>query len=138
MALPASARADAPQTFSGDQIIDKGHQFFGGLSGALADLVQEGGRRWGLPIILGESDPEGCAACPSRTHPENAYRDGALYGEERLDALLSAVIALLILPRGFGILRLPTFAQFSAIFLSTCGRDVEAIAGHGRQSARPI
>jgi len=49
LALPASARADAPQTFSGDQIIDKGHQFFGGLSGALADLVQEAGRRWGLP-----------------------------------------------------------------------------------------
>jgi xylan 1,4-beta-xylosidase len=33
----------------------------------------------GLPIILGESDPEGCAACPTTTHPENAYRDGPLY-----------------------------------------------------------
>jgi len=33
----------------------------------------------GLPIVLGESDPEGCAACPARTHPENAYRDGPLY-----------------------------------------------------------
>ncbi len=33
----------------------------------------------GLPIVLGESDPEGCAACPASTHPENAYRDGPLY-----------------------------------------------------------
>jgi xylan 1,4-beta-xylosidase len=34
----------------------------------------------GLPVILGESDPEGCAACPASSRPENAYRDGALYG----------------------------------------------------------
>jgi xylan 1,4-beta-xylosidase len=32
------------------------------------------------PIILGESDPEGCAACGTRTHPQNAYRNGPLYG----------------------------------------------------------
>ncbi|MGA2185606.1 MAG: beta-xylosidase [Bryobacteraceae bacterium] len=32
-----------------------------------------------LPIILSESDPEGCAACSARTHPQNAYRNGALY-----------------------------------------------------------
>ncbi|HEY1722076.1 MAG TPA: beta-xylosidase [Magnetospirillaceae bacterium] len=32
-----------------------------------------------LPVILGESDPEGCAACPATTNPENAYRDGPLY-----------------------------------------------------------
>ncbi len=32
-----------------------------------------------LPIILGESDPEGCAACSARTHPQNAYRNGTLY-----------------------------------------------------------
>jgi xylan 1,4-beta-xylosidase len=31
------------------------------------------------PIILGESDPEGCAACSARTHPQNAYRNGAQY-----------------------------------------------------------
>ena len=31
------------------------------------------------PIILGESDPEGCAACPATDHPENAYRNGPLY-----------------------------------------------------------
>ena len=31
------------------------------------------------PIILGESDPEGCAACSARTNPQNAYRNGSLY-----------------------------------------------------------
>ena len=40
----------------------------------------------GLPVILGESDPEGCAACSTRTHPENAYRDGALYGASVVEA----------------------------------------------------
>lgn len=32
-----------------------------------------------LPIIIGESDPEGCAACPVRTNPANAYRNGTMY-----------------------------------------------------------
>jgi xylan 1,4-beta-xylosidase len=31
------------------------------------------------PIVLGESDPEGCAACSVRTNPENAYRNGTMY-----------------------------------------------------------
>ncbi len=31
------------------------------------------------PIIIGESDPEGCAACSARTSPQNAYRNGPLY-----------------------------------------------------------
>jgi xylan 1,4-beta-xylosidase len=31
------------------------------------------------PIIIGESDPEGCAACSMRTNPENAYRNGTMY-----------------------------------------------------------
>lgn len=33
----------------------------------------------GLPVIIGESDPEGCAACGMATNPENAYRNGTLY-----------------------------------------------------------
>ncbi len=32
-----------------------------------------------LPIILSESDPEGCAACSARVYPQNAYRNGTLY-----------------------------------------------------------
>ena len=31
------------------------------------------------PIIIGESDPEGCAACSMQDYPENAYRNGTMY-----------------------------------------------------------
>ncbi|HLJ46702.1 MAG TPA: hypothetical protein VKU01_11875 [Bryobacteraceae bacterium] len=33
----------------------------------------------GLPIVISESDPEGCAACSARVYPQNAYRNGTLY-----------------------------------------------------------
>jgi xylan 1,4-beta-xylosidase len=33
----------------------------------------------GRPIIIGESDPDGCAACPSTLYPQNGYRNGTLY-----------------------------------------------------------
>ena len=33
----------------------------------------------GLPIVLSESDPEGCAACSARVYPQNAYRNTSLY-----------------------------------------------------------
>ena len=32
-----------------------------------------------VPIVIGESDPEGCAACSVKTNPENAYRNGTMY-----------------------------------------------------------
>ena len=32
-----------------------------------------------LPIVIGESDPEGCAACPVSSYPQNAYRNGTMY-----------------------------------------------------------
>jgi xylan 1,4-beta-xylosidase len=32
-----------------------------------------------LPVIIGESDPEGCAACPADIFPNNGYRNGTLY-----------------------------------------------------------
>ncbi|PYT78860.1 MAG: beta-xylosidase [Acidobacteria bacterium] len=32
------------------------------------------------PIILGENDPEGCAACSAKERPQNAYRNESLYG----------------------------------------------------------
>jgi xylan 1,4-beta-xylosidase len=40
-----------------------------------------------LPIFLSESDPEGCAACSAQTHPQNAYRNGALYPVYEAEAL---------------------------------------------------
>ena len=33
----------------------------------------------GLPIVLSEADPEGCAACSSKVNPANNYRNGTLY-----------------------------------------------------------
>lgn len=33
----------------------------------------------GKPIIIGESDPDGCAACPTTFYPQNGYRNGTLY-----------------------------------------------------------
>jgi len=32
-----------------------------------------------LPIIIGESDPEGCAACSEDFYPQYAYRNGTMY-----------------------------------------------------------
>lgn len=39
------------------------------------------------PIILGESDPEGCAACSAKEHPQNLYRNGPLYGAYIIEVL---------------------------------------------------
>jgi xylan 1,4-beta-xylosidase len=40
-----------------------------------------------LPIILSESDPEGCAACSARVYPQNAYRNGPLYAAYTADVM---------------------------------------------------
>src|SRR6266487_2085784 len=32
-----------------------------------------------LPVIIGECDPEGCAACSVNYSPQNAYRNGTMY-----------------------------------------------------------
>ena len=46
------------------------------------------------PIILGESDPEGCAACSAQKNPQNLYRNGPLYASYMTEVLnLSAEIA---------------------------------------------
>src|SRR5687768_4335610 len=39
------------------------------------------------PIIIGESDPEGCAACGVSTNPENAYRNGTMYSSYTAEQL---------------------------------------------------
>jgi xylan 1,4-beta-xylosidase len=48
--------------------VDKGFQ-----------IVREFPKFQNLPIVLSESDPEGCAACSARVYPQNAYRNGTLY-----------------------------------------------------------
>jgi xylan 1,4-beta-xylosidase len=42
-------------------------------------IVREFPKFQSLPIVLSESDPEGCAACSARVYPQNAYRNGPLY-----------------------------------------------------------
>jgi xylan 1,4-beta-xylosidase len=39
------------------------------------------------PVVIGESDPEGCAACPERTNPSNAYRNGTMYSSYTAEQL---------------------------------------------------
>ena len=50
------------------QDIDRGFEVVAGFPG-LKDR----------PIIIGESDPDGCAACPATVFPQNGYRNGTLY-----------------------------------------------------------
>lgn len=45
------------------------------------------------PVILGEWDPEGCAACSAKKNPQNAYRNGPLYATYTVEAL-DATLAL--------------------------------------------
>jgi xylan 1,4-beta-xylosidase len=42
-------------------------------------IIAEFARFRTLPVILSESDPEGCGACAARFYPQNAYRNGPLY-----------------------------------------------------------
>jgi xylan 1,4-beta-xylosidase len=43
------------------------------------EIIAKYPRFRGLPIILSEADPEGCAACSMKMNPANAYRNGPLY-----------------------------------------------------------
>jgi hypothetical protein len=53
---PAYADPGNPQTFRARELVDSGHQLFGGVSRGLALAVQEAVRRWGEPngYILGQ------------------------------------------------------------------------------------
>jgi len=46
-----------------------------------------------LPVVISESDPEGCAACAARTHPQNGYRNTSQYASYEAE-LLSGTLAL--------------------------------------------
>lgn len=52
-------------------------------------IVREFEKFRNLPIILSESDPEGCAACSAQVYPQNAYRNGTLYPGYEAAALKS-------------------------------------------------
>jgi xylan 1,4-beta-xylosidase len=44
------------------------------------------------PIILGESDPEGCAACSAKSNPQNSYRNGPLYAAYTAEVLNNILV----------------------------------------------
>jgi len=73
VALSRPALADTPAPFSLDEVVDSGHRFFGAVSRGLAEVVQEAGRRWGLPngYILGQE-------------ASAAFVGGLRYGEGKL------------------------------------------------------
>ena len=72
-ALARESRAENPETFSTNELVDSGHQFFGGVSRGLALAIREAVRRWGEPdgYILGQ---EG----------SGAFIGGVRYGEGQL------------------------------------------------------
>ena len=43
------------------------------------EIVASNPRFKDLPIVIGECDPEGCAACGMSVAPENGYRNGTMY-----------------------------------------------------------
>jgi hypothetical protein len=62
-----------PNTFQTQELVDSGHQFFGGISRGLALALQEAVRRWGEPngYILGQE-------------ASGAFFGGLRYGEGKL------------------------------------------------------
>jgi hypothetical protein len=72
-AFATPARADAPEQFAPEEIIDDGQRFFGTVSRGLAQVVQEAVRRWGLPnaYILGQE-------------ASGAFVAGLRYGEGKM------------------------------------------------------
>ena len=70
----APARANAPEPFGPNEVINSGHRFFGSVSRGLASVVEEATRRWGQPngYILGQ-EASGAFIGGLR------YGDGTLY-----------------------------------------------------------
>ena len=67
----------SPRVVDGHVRMDMGRQLRDIEAGF--KFVASNPRLKNLPVIIGESDPEGCAACGMATNPENAYRNGTMY-----------------------------------------------------------
>lgn len=83
IASPALARRfedSSPRTFTGNEIVDSGHRFFGGVSRGLANLVERATERWGRPngYVLGQ---EGSGAFIAGLR----YGEGTLYTKTQAD-----------------------------------------------------
>lgn len=67
----------SPKVVNGHVRMDMGRQLRDIYSGF--KIAKEYPELKDIPLIIGESDPEGCAACGMATNPENAYRNGTMY-----------------------------------------------------------
>jgi len=65
-----------------------GHQLLNLSKGF--EIVQQHSQFRSLPIILSESDPEGCAACVATKYPQNAYRNTSQYASYEAEMLRHA------------------------------------------------
>jgi xylan 1,4-beta-xylosidase len=54
------------------------------------DIVQARPETASLPVVIGESDPDGCAACQSYNglYPENGYRNGSIFAAYTIEQLV--------------------------------------------------
>jgi len=78
------------RTFAGPARMNIGHNLRDIAAGFAIVAGYPSLRR--VPIVISESDPEGCAACAASLHPENAYRNTpqyASYEAELLDGTLA-------------------------------------------------
>jgi xylan 1,4-beta-xylosidase len=77
----------------GQPSVHEGHVRMG-VSKQLRDIetnlaiINEFPKLKGISAVIGESDPEGCAACSARVHPQNAYRNGPLYGVYLVESMM--------------------------------------------------
>jgi xylan 1,4-beta-xylosidase len=77
----------------GQPVVHEGHVRMG-LAKQLHDIdgnlkiINEYPKLNGVHAVIGESDPEGCAACSARVHQQNAYRNGPLYGAYLVEHIL--------------------------------------------------
>lgn len=55
---------------------------------ASLDIMRKFPELDGRKVVIGESDPEGCAACSARVYPQNAYRNGPLYGVYTIEQIM--------------------------------------------------
>ncbi|MGE5327571.1 MAG: GH39 family glycosyl hydrolase, partial [Deltaproteobacteria bacterium] len=55
------------------------------------EIVTNSAKFRGLPVILTESDPEGCAACDAISHPENGYRNSSQYAAYEAETLRASL-----------------------------------------------
>lgn len=80
-AAARSFESQSPQTFSGNEIVNAGHRFFGGTSRGLANLVERATAQWGRPAsyILGQ-EASGAFVAGLR------YGEGTLYTKSGDDA----------------------------------------------------